>query len=110
MKQFVEAEEAHRLSLAFVDRSRNQRQEPNMGLTGSNLFSHGPKPGLVFGASMANLHYKNPADCSTCHLLPRTSQLRYDPYHPRSLPRARAACERARGHACGSPRCVIVFR
>jgi len=64
MRYFVEAEEAHRLSLAFVDKSRNQRQEPNMGLSGNNLFSHGPKPGMVFGASMANLHYKNPADCT----------------------------------------------
>ena len=71
MRYFVEAEEAHRLSLAFTDKSRNQRQEPNMGLSGSNLFSHGPKPGIVFGASMANLHYKNPADCSACHPLLR---------------------------------------
>lgn len=68
MRYFIEAEEAHRLSLAFTDKSRNQRQEPNMGLSGSNLFSHGPKPGMVFGASMANLHYKNPADCSACPL------------------------------------------
>ena len=61
MKNFVAAEEAHRLSLAVVDRTRNQRQEPNLGLLGSNLFSHGPKMSMEFGASMARLHFTDPA-------------------------------------------------
>ena len=42
MRHFIEAEEDHRLSLAFSDKSKNQRQEPNLGLSGANLFSHGP--------------------------------------------------------------------
>ena len=52
MKEFIKAEEAHRLSLAFSDHSKNKRQEPNLGLQGAMLFSHGPKNGLVFGAAM----------------------------------------------------------
>lgn len=52
MKEFIKAEEAHRLSLAFSDYSKNKRQEPNLGLQGAMLFSHGPTNGLVFGAAM----------------------------------------------------------
>jgi hypothetical protein len=59
LKEFLRAQEAaHIASQAPPERSR--RVEPNLGVPGEVLFSHGPAFSLRFGASMAALHFSDP--------------------------------------------------
>lgn len=44
-----------------AEAQRSQRVEPNMGVPGSVLFSHGRTMNEPFGAAMTSLHYTDPA-------------------------------------------------
>ena len=44
----------------------NKRQEPNLGVPGDMLFSHGQTLSERYGAAMSSLHYTNPAQRGAC--------------------------------------------
>lgn len=60
MKEFTMKQEAAQIAAASKNVEKNMRVEPNMGVPGDILFSHGRTYNEKFGASMTALHFTNP--------------------------------------------------
>ena len=61
MKEFTKRQEIEQIAAATSKFEKNQRVEPNLGVPGAVLFSHGKTMSEPFGASMTALHFKNPS-------------------------------------------------
>lgn len=63
MRDFTIRQESEFLASAMSTQTeRSMRVEPNLGVPGVTLFSHGRTFGDKFGASMSSLHYTDPAE------------------------------------------------
>ena len=60
MKEFTMKQEAAQIAAATQAVEKNMKVEPNMGVPGAVLFSHGRTFNEKFGASMTALHFTNP--------------------------------------------------
>ena len=63
MMEFTKRQEEYQTAAASnaSETARTMRVEPNMGVPGALLFSHGRTTGEKFGAAMSALHYTDPA-------------------------------------------------